>query len=75
MAARLVSLDDYRSNLDLRSVVDHLKREGYEEAAVRRAIARIRLDCGRGVTPTELLVWTRRQLDSERRSTTIRRRW
>ncbi len=74
MAMRIISLDDYRGGLDVRQVVQQLTREGFEEGAVRRVIARIRLDCGGDVTMAQMLVWCRRQLDVESRVTIVRRR-
>ncbi len=74
MAGRPISLDDYRNNLNLRMVIQRLTREGYEESAVRRAIARIRVDGGDDVTMADILVWSRRVLDHEARHSIVRMR-
>ncbi len=74
MVTRPVALDEYRSELGNSAVVRQLSREGYEEGAVRRIVARIQADCGGEATTAQMLVWARRQLDLDSRVMIVRRR-
>ncbi len=74
MVTRPVVLDEYRSELGNSAVVRQLSREGYEEGAVRRIVARIQSDCGGEATTAQMLVWARRQLDLDSRVMIVRRR-
>jgi hypothetical protein len=74
MATRPIALDDYRNALCNSAAVRQLSREGYEEGAVRRIVARIQADCDGEATTAQILVWARRQLDLDSRVMIVRRR-
>ncbi len=74
MTRNVISLEEYRFNLSPRTIVERLTREGYEEQAVYRAIAKVRANPTRDLTMADILVGARRELLIEARRTIVRRR-
>jgi hypothetical protein len=74
MATAPISLDDYRNNLNPRTIAERLMREGFAQAAVHRAVAAILELQKPDLSMAELLVMTRRALLAASRGRLVRAR-